>query len=216
MSVFCFILTSCEAFLELFPQTIRYNCEWRFHNIASFWNVYLELPCNSVDCENRFYNNYMENILNRYSLLSTMTNVSQYAINNTFEFKWTATIVSSKTCSDETSQYQTILLDQDTYTQRFTFNDDRLEGSPYVPDSNNIYPNEHMYKMELQIFNVENEYDHTEGTLIWDYVWEKPSILGSDEWQFFFPNGGIQARYVPNRNYMPIRHIYIHDQYEDM
>lgn len=216
MSVFCFILASCDAFLDLFPQTVQYNCDWHYDKRAVFYNVDLEFPCNSMDCEYSFQNYFLENYMYRYSLYSAMTNLVQHSINSSFDFKWTATIVSAKSCSAATGQSKAITLDQNTYTQSFVFYNDIMECSPYVPDSNYIYPNEHMYKIEFQIFNVENEYDHTEGTLTWNYVWEKPTATGSAEWYFNFPNNGIKGTYIPNSNYTSTRHIYIHDQYEDI
>lgn len=151
--VLCTSLTSCGnsigsggggsfgGFLGYNPDP--YNCDWHEEDLcATFYNPYFLVPDCEGECEYVFRNQILSDIvLSNHSIMNIMDNVQQnFCIGTSFSFKWTASIVSTKSCSVGADQAHTITIDQDNYTQRFSFsNIDQLNSIPFVPISNNIY-----------------------------------------------------------------------------
>ena len=215
--MFASIFTSCSFSLEGIYNTPTYNCAWSNHNSAFFYNPYLLMPCSGGNCEYVFENYLLESTLNPHSLYYIMSKVEEGYVGISFDFNWTVTIASAKTCSVSTDQSNPNSWNQDNYTQVFTVQyQDLYEGTPFVPDSNYIYPSEHKHDFVLQIHDVENTYNGQHGTITWKYTWPQPSVVGSSTWDFIFPNDGVKGTFIPDSYYQTTRHIYYHGQYEDL
>ena len=134
---------------------------------------------------------------------------------NSFDFRWTVTLAANITCSDPILNHNTISIGPGNFTG-YIDSDDILEGSPYVPENEYIYPYDHKHELVFQLHEVDNEYDGKIGTLTWKYIWQFPSVAGLDEWDFFFPDNGVPCSFNPDRNYLVLRVIYINGQYENI
>ena len=214
------LITACDNLIGGRTTSPPLECNWRNNVLLYFYNADLRLPCSGGNCDYQFQNALLYNLLDYHSLYKTMSTVQQNSYyGNSFEFLLTITIASKeKQCSETTGQYRHVTLDQNTYTQNFTFpNDDLLEGCPYVAqDSNCVYPYHHKFDLTFQIHGVENTYNGHVGTITWKVNWDQPLEAGTNEWWLNFPNEGVIGKFIADRYYEPIRHIYINGQYEDI
>lgn len=207
---------SCSFSFGGFPSPPpTYNCAWSQQKQGIFYDANLLMPCNGGTCDYRFENTILSNSLNSHSLYAVMQTVESGFLGTSFDLNWTVTIASTKTCAVSSDQSFPNVLNQDNYTNKFAFYmQDVYDGTPFVPDSNYIYPNEHKHDLVLQIHDVVNTYDSKCGTITWKYTWSQPSSPGTD-WWFNFPTSGVKGTFVPNAYYQPTRHIYYDGQYED-
>ena len=213
----CCIVTSCTGWLISF-QTVTYDCDWSNDLNAIFTSVNLMLPYNDDESEeHRFQNLLLENVLNFQSIHNVMDNVGQgFCIGNSFDFKWTVTIMSGITCSPSTLSYSKVILNRDNYMTKFTSYDDMMEGTPHATAGSPVLPTDHKHELVFQIHDVENSYNGQVGTIAWKYTWFGPNGIGSDEWWFNFPEYGVIASFTPNRAYVQYRCIYHNGEYQNI
>ena len=186
------------------------NCDWHQDKDAGFYNVYL-LPPDICDLNECSFENVEFVNFNGYSFYSIFEAVHNGFYGDACELKWDVEIVPAKLCSYNTQQSHSVILDDNNYANRISYQN-VLEGTPYVPDSNFIYPYDHKHTLTFQIKNVSNRANNTEGTITWKMTWTPPSSIGVNEWGFTFPNDGLKGTYTPNTNAQ--RYIYINGDYE--
>ena len=213
LTMLCGILSCCGGFIGGGGISVTYNCDWENEKRAIFYDPDLLAPCSLGDCEYVFQNPSFENVLDHHGICYIMQQVcNNYLGVPNFDFKWTVTVASGKTCSGSSDQYRSISMNQDSYTQYFTNSgQDVMEHSPL---NSNISASEHKHEMVFQIHNVENLHDAKVGTVTWKYTWYKPSNENGEEIVFNGPV--IEGDFKPGRTYSPTRKIYYFGHFQNI
>lgn len=134
-----------------------------------------------------------------------------------FEFKWTTTFIPQGTCAEILPKAKTIILNSGNFQSKFlNYGDDVLDGTPYVPDTVFVSHLNHKHELEFTLYDVENTYDHSFGSITWNVIWEVPDQGGIEKWEFYFPTSGVVGIYKRNNSYAPTRDVYINGQFEEI
>ncbi len=189
-----------------------YNCMWRNDRNAVFMNSKLSLPCSECEENFKFGNSLLETCLLPGSLYMIMESLSFNKVGSNFSFKWNIALTSNKPCYDLSSSTNSISFSKDNYTS-YMFSQDVLVGTLYVDEREGFTPYDHKHEMVFQIFNVDNMTDGTMGTITWKQTFETLVPITPNEWQFTFPNNGVEGKFYPNANY--VSKIYINGHYEN-
>lgn len=207
----CVLLESCGGWsIGYGGGSSYYNCNWHNDKNAAFHNVYLLSPesCDNNEC--RFENPNFINF-NGFSIYSIFETAQYGYYGGACELKWDVEIVPAKLCSYGTSQSQSVILNNDNYASLLS-SQDVLEGTPYVPESTYIYPDDYKHTFTLQIHNVTNWANNTEGTITWTSSWDTITSVGVYEWGFTFPGVGLKGTFTPDNGFP--RYIYKNGNYQ--
>lgn len=212
------IFNSCgiEDWRPVIPVQETYACEWHDSIPAYIDNVALGVVCNN--CNYSFTT--LATVMPSYSFYEAMDYLSQYYVGQyeSLAFKWTGTILN-KQCSDNTKTSYSFTLNQDNFRNKlFLQPQDMLDGLPLVRDSGISAVLDVKYSLDFQIIGVYDDLGNR-GTLTWTKTWV-PGVsdhtLSDNSYFFgFSPDNSFVDATFHILQRQGVRHIYIHDHFEE-
>lgn len=215
----CIILISCDLGIGglggYTPPLI--NCAWTGLNKALFLNVYLLPPCSDGQCDYTFNNNTLNLAMDCGSMIPLFEQCRCGLIgNSTCNLKWVVSVIPDQVCTSSTSQAQHISLTESNYMPKLVMYGGGCDAILESPHETNVSLYDHKHEITIQLYNVTNWDDSSEGTITWHYKWASPIVLSDTELEFVLPNNGWMGTYTPIYHISSHRHIYINGYYDDI
>lgn len=218
--LFASLICGCTDSLPPYINTPTYGCFWSNSCDAKLDTTVLNLP--DANCETPFQNYALEIRFpdDCTSLFEFLTNISNGTFWQLTDFRvtWT-TKVFEKKCDDANNQSKQKVW---SYIGGATQNDLQLSNGDIIPNSpltateGEIRYDELQHELVIEIFNVTNDYDGSQGILTWKKTWigyQESVYQGQDlPWIFNFPTQGLTATYTVQNGYP--RYIYVHNQFD--
>ncbi len=212
----CVTFTACDIDSLGGYTPPKIDCKWDGCNTALFANVYLYPPCSDGKCDYDFKNSALDIVMDGNSMIPLFEYTKNGLLGpSTCHFVWVVSVIPDLIC-ENTPQSQRVELTEMNYSPRLCQYSGGYDALLESPSNKNIQIYDHKHDLTIQLFNVTNWSDGSEGTITWHFFWEHfTNQLGNDVIFALPPQGWVGDYKVTNNNNTP-RHIYINGLYKDI